>query len=96
MASNTHLYVAFAEKVKDNLALLSPTDRVLLVGDFNTSKLEWNAGSEGILVLSIDTGCANALEVLNLISYGNFKQFNGIKNENHKTLDLVFSSDPHS
>lgn len=97
MPSNTHLYVAFSEKLKDNLALMNPSDRILIVGDFNVSMIKWTVDDSGILVPSLNVNSTNAIEVLNLISYGNFEQFNQVYYDEDGTeiLDLVLSSDPH-
>lgn len=39
MLSNSHLYSAFVDKVKDNIAQINTNDRILIIGDFNLPKI---------------------------------------------------------
>lgn len=92
--NNNHLYVAFSNKVKDNVALIGPNDRVLIVGDFNVSKIDWSYTSNGVMIPTLNESCLNSLEVLDMINFGNFNQFNSVVNFQNKILDLVLYTDP--
>lgn len=97
MLSNNHLYTAFADKVKDNIARhLNANDRILILGDFNLTNLKWLFLEDGSSEPFSSINCEKSNDILNLMHFGNLSQYNSIANDahNHNILDLVLSSDP--
>lgn len=40
MPNNSHLYIAFTDRIKDSIAKLNPSDRLLIIGDFNVPDIK--------------------------------------------------------
>lgn len=95
MQGNTHLYSAFADKVKDNIArFLDPNDRILIIGDFNVPKIKWLFNDEGSSDPFPIESCEKSNEILNLMHFGDLTQYNAVSNKDDNILELVLSSDP--
>lgn len=89
---NLDITKLFLDKMNDNLMKINSTDRVLIVGDFNTRGIDWVIGVDGNLMpMNVEGVKANYL--LNSINIGSLNQFNGIYNKDKKILDLVLSND---
>lgn len=94
MPNNAHLYIAFTDRIKDSISKLNPSDRLLIIGDFNVSDIKWRVGNDGVLTHTLSSGCNKAIDVLDMISFGNLRQHNSVFNKDNNILDLVLSSDP--
>lgn len=93
MPNNVNLYKEFANSCRDSISKIDPTDRLLIIGDFNVREIFWTLNSDNTLDPILEVNSDKANELLNLSSFGNLRQRNAIQNEDNKILDLVLSSD---
>lgn len=91
--NNAASFELFLDKFKDNLLVMNTSDRILLVGDFNVSEMDWILDSAGYQKAH-NTSTLQSKTIMNIINLGNLNQFNSILNESNKILDLVLSNDP--
>lgn len=95
---NVHL-----KSIENIVNISSPNSHFLLIGDYNLAdSITWSANSDGVCDASINQGCKDsekkiiANTVLDMLSLTNLNQFNHIKNNLNRTLDLVLSNMDHS
>ncbi|XP_045459260.1 uncharacterized protein LOC123669713 [Melitaea cinxia] len=79
----------FTNKLQKNINNL---ENVLLVGDFNLSRIEWIQHMSISHVVPRISGGVVCSTLIDFAAYASFKQYNNIKNKQQKILDLVFSN----
>ncbi|WP_333765271.1 hypothetical protein, partial [Streptomyces sp. IBSBF 2390] len=84
---NILLHLDYLEDVR------SVDDEVILLGDFNLSKVDWLLSREDDAYLPTGEYSANVSNFLDNISCGGFWQTNPVKNRMGKSLVLVFVTD---
>lgn len=90
--NNIPLLNTFIDKAMDNLSSINANDRMIILGDFNTSELGWLVNIDGTLQPT-NVNSDKAILIANLVSFGNLQQHNHVTNEHDKILDLILSSD---
>lgn len=68
-----------------------PNDMFLILGDFNMSSIRWNETEEGLQAYNLNDN--NSRNFIDTLSLCNLNQFNNIKNNFGRILDLVLSND---
>ncbi|KAI5739254.1 hypothetical protein M8J77_016910 [Diaphorina citri] len=86
-ASSAEIYSAYWDEVT-RVRSLHPQDHFLLLGDYNLPDASWDAGAG--VVPSGST--AQSTITIEQSFFQDFNQHNLVKNDNGKSLDLVFSS----
>ncbi|CAH2087196.1 unnamed protein product [Euphydryas editha] len=79
----------FTNELQKNINNL---DNVLLIGDFNLSRIEWIQQMSVSHVVPKIFGGDVCSTLIDFTAYACLKQYNNIKNKQQKTLDLVFSN----
>ena len=69
------------------------TNKLLIIGDFNLSSLEWRESGNVLLPLLTNNLNIPNTELLNFMSLSNLSQLNNIKNKNNHILDLCLTND---
>ena len=87
--SSTEAYNVHLNNAQLLIENLSPTQHVLLVGDFNLGSIIWNNARANTFTADTDS----ELLLLEFISQNNLCQVNNILNDNNRLLDLVFISE---
>ncbi|KAL0808935.1 hypothetical protein ABMA28_012596 [Loxostege sticticalis] len=83
----------FYDSCSEVILMANPTDEFVLIGDFNTPKVNWSADSGSLSLLPVVVSQDDKTKcLLEFINETNLKQYNGILNQNQRTLDLVLSS----
>lgn len=84
-------YNAHLKKVEDIVNIASPDSQFLFLGDYNLSdSITLVLNSDGICIPCKKKYQANA--VVDMLSMTNLQQFNWVKNNLARTLDLVISN----
>ncbi|XP_071056527.1 uncharacterized protein [Onthophagus taurus] len=68
-----------------------PDHKILIFGDFNLPHISWYS-SQSLGLLPSSANDARSRLFLTSFSYCNFEQFNGVRNANDRTLDLILSN----
>lgn len=92
MEHNRLLYDQFFNKLRENISKLQNTDRLIVVGDFNLSEIQWNLNSQNTLDPS-NVKTVNSMDLVNTMQFTDLQQFNHILNHRHVILDLILSNE---
>lgn len=92
LSFNTQL-INFSERVVF-ASTKNPYDKFFIAGDFNLSNISWSsANGSNYLTPLVDSANSNHTELLDLINLCGLRQFNNVKNNMDRLLDLVISNE---
>lgn len=92
MEQNKHLYDRFLDKLRDNITKMESTDRLIILGDFNLSEIQWCRDSDNFLI-PLNYTSEQSLDLVNSMQFGGLNQLNYITNHRQQILDLVLSNE---
>lgn len=95
MEHNKQLYERFFDKLRENISKLESTDRLIILGDFNLSEIQWHLNSDNFLTPT-NIKSDQSIDLINSMQFGGLNQFNHVLNHRQEILDLVLSNDTPS
>lgn len=92
-------YNVHFKKIEEIVAITSPNSEFLLLGDYNLSEsISWIVDSDGVCIANNIYGTKKLMahSLVDVLSTTGLNQFNHVKNNLNRTLDLVLSNIDHS
>lgn len=74
------------------MAAIDSTDKIWIVGDINLVEINWTLNQHGYLTHGA-LSSPESHELINLMNYAKFHQFNSLTNYHCEILDSVLSTD---
>ncbi|XP_062535363.1 uncharacterized protein LOC134204573 [Armigeres subalbatus] len=93
--SDPDKFVAHSDCVNQIVNIATPCDTVIVVGDYNLSRLEWLYDDEVEGYLPTNASSEQELTLTETLIASGLKQICNVSNSNGRLLDLAFVSDCH-